>query len=55
MMTDEVGYRFAERFLAERPRPTALLVSSMMMALGAFRAIRAAGLELGTRRVDDRP
>jgi len=46
-MTDEVGYRFAERFLAERPRPTALLVSSMMMALGAFRAIRAAGLELG--------
>jgi LacI family transcriptional regulator len=46
-MTDEVGYRFTERFLAVRPRPTALLVSSMMMALGAFRAIRAAGLELG--------
>ncbi|MEO8667655.1 MAG: substrate-binding domain-containing protein [Bauldia sp.] len=46
-MTDEVGYRFAERFLAETPRPTALLVSSMMMALGAFRAMRAAGLELG--------
>ena len=46
-MTDEVGYRFAERFLAEKPRPTALLVSSMMMALGAFRAMRAAGLELG--------
>ena len=47
LMTDEVGYRATERFLALRPRPTALLVSSMMMALGAFRALRAAGLELG--------
>jgi len=47
MMTDEVGFRAAERFLAERDRPTAMVVSSMMMALGAFRAIRAAGLELG--------
>jgi LacI family transcriptional regulator len=46
-MTDEVGFRFAERFLAMKPRPTAMLVSSMMMALGAFRAIRSAGLELG--------
>ena len=46
-MTDEIGYRITARFLAERPRPTALLVSSMMMSLGAFRAIRAAGLELG--------
>jgi LacI family transcriptional regulator len=46
-MTDEVGYRFAERFLAMKPRPTAILVSSMMMALGAFRAMRAGGLELG--------
>ncbi|MCX5495903.1 substrate-binding domain-containing protein [Kaistia dalseonensis] len=47
LMTDEIGYRITARFLAERPRPTALLVSSMMMSLGAFRAIRAAGLELG--------
>jgi len=47
IMTDEVGFRFAQRFLAMRPRPTAMLVSSMMMALGAFRAVRAAGLELG--------
>lgn len=47
IMSDEVGYRITERFLAESPRPTALLVSSMMMSLGAFRAIRAAGLELG--------
>ena len=47
IMTDEVGYRFAEQFLNQRPRPTAILVSSMMMALGAFRAIRSAGLTLG--------
>jgi LacI family transcriptional regulator len=47
IMTDEVGYRFTEKFLVMEPRPTAVLVSSMMMALGAFRAIRAAGLTLG--------
>lgn len=47
VMTDEVGYRFAESFLRVSPRPTAIIVSSMMMALGAFRAIRAAGLTLG--------
>ncbi|WP_029074527.1 substrate-binding domain-containing protein [Kaistia adipata] len=47
VMSDETGYRITARFLAERPRPTALLVSSMMMSLGALRAIRAAGLELG--------
>ena len=46
-MTDDVGYRLTERFLAEDPRPTALMVSSMMMTLGALRAIRAAGLVLG--------
>jgi len=46
-MTDEVGYRLTERSLSETPRPTALIVSSMMMALGAMRAIRAAGLVLG--------
>ena len=47
LLTDEVGFRLTARFLEEKPRPTALLVSSMMMSLGAFRAIRAAGLELG--------
>lgn len=47
-MTDDVGYRLAERFLAEEPRPTALLITSMIMALGALRAVRVAGLELGT-------
>ncbi|MBB5753164.1 LacI family DNA-binding transcriptional regulator [Prosthecomicrobium pneumaticum] len=46
-LTDEIGFRITARLLSERPRPTALLVSSMMMSLGAFRAIRAAGLELG--------
>ncbi len=30
-----------------RLRPTAVLAGSMMTALGVFRAIRAAGLELG--------
>ena len=47
VMTDDNGYRLMERFLVETPRPTAILVSSMMMALGVFRAVRAAGLELG--------
>ena len=46
-MTDEVGYRLTERFLAEEPRPTAFLVSSMMLAFGCLRVIRAAGLVLG--------
>ena len=46
-MTDEVGYRFAERLIHEKPRPTAILASSMMMALGTYRAIRTAGLEVG--------
>lgn len=47
IMTDETGYRLTTRFLAQKPRPTALLVSSMMMSLGALRALRSAGLELG--------
>ncbi|MCP4380922.1 MAG: LacI family DNA-binding transcriptional regulator [Hyphomicrobiales bacterium] len=46
-MTDEFGYRAMEGFLAETPRPTAVVVGSMMLALGAFRALRTAGLELG--------
>jgi LacI family transcriptional regulator len=47
-MTDEVGFRLAERFLAVEPRPTAFIVSSMMLAFGCLRVIRAAGLALGT-------
>ena len=46
-MTDEVGFRATQRFLAETPKPTAIIVGSMMLALGTFRALRTAGLELG--------
>lgn len=46
-MTDEFGYRATERFLGETAPPTAIVVGSMMLALGAFRALRASGLELG--------
>jgi LacI family transcriptional regulator len=45
--TDEIGFRHAQHFLDQTPRPTAILAGSMMTALGVFRAIRAAGLELG--------
>ena len=45
--TDENGFRLAQAFLERKPRPTAFLAGSMMTALGVFRAIRAAGLELG--------
>jgi LacI family transcriptional regulator len=45
--TDENGFRLAQAMLAQRPRPTAIIAGSMMTALGVFRAIRAAGLELG--------
>jgi len=45
--TDEIGFRHAQHFLDQDPRPTAILAGSMMTALGVFRAIRAAGLELG--------
>ncbi len=47
-MTDEVGFRLTERFLAEQPRPTAFLVSSMMLAFGCVRVLRTAGLALGS-------
>lgn len=45
--TDENGFRLAQAFLDRSPRPTAFLAGSMMTALGVFRAIRSAGLELG--------
>ncbi|MET3924374.1 substrate-binding domain-containing protein [Devosia sp. 2618] len=45
--TDEVGFRLAQSMLELRPRPTAFLPGSMMTALGVFRAIRQAGLQLG--------
>ncbi len=46
--TDENGFRLAQAFLERRPRPTAFLAGSMMTALGMFRALRLAGLQLGT-------
>jgi LacI family transcriptional regulator len=46
--TDEVAFRLAQSMLELRPRPTAFLAGSMMTALGVFRAIRQAGLQLGT-------
>ncbi|KQN69822.1 substrate-binding domain-containing protein [Devosia sp. BK] len=46
--TDEVAFRMAQSMLELRPRPTAFLAGSMMTALGVFRAIRQAGMTLGT-------
>ena len=45
--TDEIGFRFAQSLLEQKAAPTAFLAGSMMSALGVFRAIRAAGLQLG--------
>jgi LacI family transcriptional regulator len=47
VFTDEIAFRQAQAMLELRPRPTAFLAGSMMTALGVFRAIRQAGLELG--------
>jgi len=47
VFTDEAAFRTAQSMLERRPRPTAFLAGSMMTALGVFRAIRQAGLELG--------
>ncbi len=47
VFTDEIAFRMAQSMLERRPRPTAFLAGSMMTALGIFRAIRQAGLELG--------
>ncbi|OUS05024.1 LacI family transcriptional regulator [Rhodobacterales bacterium 52_120_T64] len=46
-MTEELGFRNAKRMLAESAPPTAFLVSSMSMAIGARRAISDAGKTLG--------
>ena len=47
LFTDEAAFRLAQTMLELRPRPTAFLAGSMMTALGVFRAIRQAGLDLG--------
>ncbi len=47
LFSDEIGFRLMQALLTRRPAPTAIVAGSMMSALGAARAIRAAGLELG--------
>lgn len=46
-MTDELGQSAMERFLQMPERPTAILCSSTVLALGAIRAVNQAGLKLG--------
>lgn len=46
-MTEENGYRETLRFLDHPERPTALLCSSLFLALGAIRAIGDRGLAVG--------
>ncbi|EEW25528.1 substrate-binding domain-containing protein [Rhodobacter ferrooxidans] len=46
-MTETAGYRAASRMLGLAAPPTALLVSSMISAIGARRAIQDRGLTLG--------
>lgn len=46
-MTDEQGFVAMERFLQMTERPTAILCSSTVLALGAIRAVNQAGLRLG--------
>lgn len=47
IMTDEQGQSAMERFLNQSDRPSAVLCSSTVLALGAVRAINRAGLKLG--------
>ncbi|MEP2782588.1 MAG: substrate-binding domain-containing protein [Pseudoruegeria sp.] len=46
-MTEDHGHAVAKDYLARHERPTALLVSSIILAIGARRAIQEAGLEIG--------
>ncbi|OWV85371.1 transcriptional regulator [Rhizobium sp. N122] len=47
LMTDEQGLLAMEQFLQLPERPTAILCSSTVLALGAIRAVNQAGLRLG--------
>ncbi|MGV2102606.1 LacI family DNA-binding transcriptional regulator [Rhizobium sp. 21-4511-3d] len=47
LMTDEQGMVAMEQFLQLPERPTAILCSSTVLALGAIRAVNQAGLKLG--------
>ncbi|HMT93918.1 substrate-binding domain-containing protein [uncultured Thiothrix sp.] len=46
-ITEESGFNAAAQLLMHRPRPSALLISNMIFALGAMRALRQHGLEPG--------
>lgn len=48
LMTDANGYRHMARLLQRPEPPTAVLCASTVLALGAVRAIREAGLQLGS-------
>ncbi|MCH4541852.1 substrate-binding domain-containing protein [Ochrobactrum sp. A-1] len=45
--TVEAGFRSARMLLLKVPRPTALVVGSMMGAIGAYQAIRSLNFEVG--------
>jgi len=47
VMTEENGYREAKRILQMKDRPTALIVSSMLLISGAMRAAHELRLEIG--------
>jgi LacI family transcriptional regulator len=47
-MSEESGYRCASRLLGQPDPPTALLCSSIFLALGAMRAVRDRGLSIGS-------
>lgn len=46
-MTEEVGYRSARALMREARRPSAFVVSSVLLALGVYRAARELGLVVG--------
>ncbi|WP_310618623.1 LacI family DNA-binding transcriptional regulator [Flexibacterium corallicola] len=48
VMSEEVGYRLAKDLLKQAERPTALLCSSVVMAVGAYRAAGELGLSVGS-------
>ncbi|TIU19300.1 MAG: transcriptional regulator, partial [Mesorhizobium sp.] len=45
-MTEENGYRAARRLLEQSEAPTAIVCSSLIMALGVVRAVRDLGLTI---------
>jgi LacI family transcriptional regulator len=46
-MTDEYGYRATKALISMAHRPTAIICSSLISALGCCRALRDAGLQVG--------